>query len=285
MSEIYFVSTTDITLVPLDYIMAMRDHYKEVFYGDWQEVWDRTEMVYEGETFYGLYDEDEDNALVGGFFLLPRKFDLRLRGFMIFKEYQQRGYAAEMLKKIREEAEACLREKWYREMPVHTAIVSTLAYPENSPFARFCRAKGFGEFPAMEPDTEAEKWAVENTHYKNADLRTFRWCVADEGTVLPKKVRDELRVLSIQQHVLVAQGLTKKLAFFRRSGRVSYSYKHCPVCNDVGLLGGEKGDCSKCYIPVTCQLPFEMGFEDDHLIGAAYWYAVRQYLLNLGEGP
>jgi len=273
--------------IPKRFVDAQWSHYFDVFDDEYKQVWDQswTAGMCRNEQAVLLRDDHQDDAIVGGFLIQGRDLDLRLRGFMVLESFRGHGYARFLLQAIDNVA-----SKWVADqqppMECRMGVVETVLYPRESEFSRFLLSKGWEALPVTGPKDSAEAEAqrlYERQGLSLKDLVRLRRVAVDQGVVLPQDVREELRGLDERQRLLVVAGLDGKLSHFRRSGKVSYSYTHCPVCADVGMQPDGKGDCTKCYIPITCQLPFreERGFREDHLLGSAYWYGVRQFLLNL----
>jgi len=271
--------------IPKRFVDAQWSHYFDVFDDEYKQVWDQswTAGMCRNEQAVLLRDDHQDDAIVGGFLIQERDLDLRLRGFMVLESFRGHGYARPLLQEIDNIARAWLSQR-DASLVCRMGVVTTVPYPRESEFSRFLQSQGWGVLPAADPQDEAEEKAARLYEKRGlTDLVRLRRVAVDRGVVLPQEVQDELRDLDGKQRLLVVAGLDGKLSHFRRSGKVSYSYTHCPVCADVGMQPDGKGDCTKCYIPITCQLPFhpEHGLRDDHLLGAAYWYGVRQFLLNL----
>ena len=80
----------------------------------------------------------------------------------------------------------------------------------------------------------------------------------------------ELRRLTPRQREIVMSGLIRKLKHHERTGKLSYAYEVCPVCNDIGSTLEHKR-CEQCYIEKSCQAPFTDGFRDNTSKGVEYF--------------
>lgn len=95
----------------------------------------------------------------------------------------------------------------------------------------------------------------------------------------------ELAALDGRQRALVLGGLRAKLDHYGRTGRLSYAYAVCPVCQDMGSTE-EAPRCAACYIQHACQAPFVDGFRDDVEAGVTYFRGMLRVLERLQRsGP
>lgn len=90
----------------------------------------------------------------------------------------------------------------------------------------------------------------------------------------------ELVAMDARQRALVLGGLRNKLDHFGRTGRLSYAYEVCPVCQDMGSTEAAPR-CDDCYIRAACQAPFVDGFRDDPAAGVAYFRSMLRVLERL----
>lgn len=101
--------------------------------------------------------------------------------------------------------------------------------------------------------------------------------------MLSSDARNELINLTVPQRRLVLRGLYEKRRHHDKTGQVSFSYDHCPVCRSVGSTEAEPR-CDECYIPVSCQAPFREGFRDDPQRSAEYFEHMLTFLRRCGPG-
>ena len=87
----------------------------------------------------------------------------------------------------------------------------------------------------------------------------------------------ELNELTPRQKAIVLGGLINKLNHHKKTGKLSYQYDVCPVCNDMHSTE-ERPQCKHCYIQVSCQAPFNRGFKDDVDKGVEYFSEMREFL-------
>jgi GNAT superfamily N-acetyltransferase len=223
-------------------------------------------------------------------------YDIKFRGFTVRPEFHGQGVAKMLLRelaaigKVHHDDATASGEK---PNDIGLMFLKSLVYfdadrdGEAFAFGRFLKKAEFTAHAYNALDLDAEEIAGIEAYQRlypelKDRLKIFRLPIVDTGIKLKDEAKAELLKLSPEELAVVMHGLDVKLGSFERNGRVSYRYDLCPICKYMGSSEQNSDNCKRCGIYLTCMEPFrEQGrFKEDYAISAAYFTAMRDFLLR-----
>jgi len=264
---------------PPEMTQFVRHHYRDVFEND-------APAIYAASLIDNMADPNDtwsflamrNTQVLGGYRAHKRsKWSLQILDFAVLPMSQKDGVGRALIKHAQNLAKRA-----------NVIFLDTRVYPTSikhgffqvPDFSTFLMKMGFEKCEPYPPMMgEAEWLAYEKYSIARLEPAAFRMKISDKD-LITRAVRYELETLTPPQRQVVLSGLHKKLDHFERSGKLSYKYEVCPICQDVGSTI-ENPKCNECYLRRGCKLPFIEKFRHDPQVGFIYFSQMRDYLMNL----
>jgi len=293
-NNLEFVITSHLE-IPVEILEHKIKHYQDVFKDRFEDVFNLSKLN-ENEEIIILKKSEK---IKGSCIIEKGIYDLKFRDFLILPKNRGKGYAKIFMQHLEN-----LAIKHHQELidadkkpdDINLMYLKSLVYMDSNnvedarnpifQFSHYLKRSGFSAFMYNKLElSDLEIKGIEVYQRQHPDLadrlKIFKKQVVDNGVELKPETKKELSSLDEKQWNIVMYGLKWKLGNYGKTGKVSYRYDLCPICDDVGSSEINSDNCKECYIHTTCMEPFrESGrFKENFEVSNVYFSEMRNFML------